>query len=494
MIYGRLIAGGSGEEKPGCSNCERTGEPCDYSIRLNWGGRTKDKADGFQFDSRSATSSPSTIVFPTAEELTGHRTPSPSHSTFDKSPKHNHIRHVRSHSSNSQRRDDSPVVDPDLVKPSLHSHSRSQNGISHDYNRLPDIHSTLPVGLAQSMATGIPRSAVTSAPADLRGFSFRPQHPDYPSPSVSSIPSPSFTGDISGHDSPAAMLPPFRTMPGLSPPSRSHSSFNDEPVSLTDHRSKRMRVGMNGEASPIPGSPLPIDSNFDIPEPRNPNIDNRSPNMHLLNTYNSFNGAPLTPGSSISSDEHLRSSAKATATLVPPFTVSQPNQDPPDLRRLSVQSLLADPEDIKPWKPSHQNKYPLESVAEETTTYGYDLGLPDLDTPRNDDLGAILPFSPPARRESVLSYLNANGENEWDDSPFNPFSSQSKVIAFEPGGYYASPVPIKIPFSLEPLPQKLMENKMNLLYFHHFLNHTARILVPHDCSHNPFRAVLPESK
>lgn len=34
---------------------------------------------------------------------------------------------------------------------------------------------------------------------------------------------------------------------------------------------------------------------------------------------------------------------------------------------------------------------------------------------------------------------------------------------------------------------------MNLLYFHHFLNHTARILVPHDCSENPFRNILPQS-
>jgi hypothetical protein len=364
----------------------------------------------------------------------------------------------------------------------------------HEYHELPDIHSSLPVGLAQSMANGIPRSAVTSAPAELRNFNFRPQHADYPSPSVSSLPSPSFSGDLFGHDSPAAMLPPFRTMPGLSPPSRSHSSFNDEHVLMADHRSKRMRFGMNGEASPMTGSPLPTESTVDIPEPRNNNVEHRSPHLPLLSPYNTFNGAPLTPGSSVASEEPPKGSVRVAATPVPPVTVSQPNQDPPDLRRLSVQSLLADDVDIKPWRPSQQNKYPLESVAEETTTYGYDLGLPDLDTPRNDDLGAILPFSPPARRESVLSYLNASGESEWDDSPFNPFSSQSKVIAFEPGGYYASPVPIKIPFCLEPLPPKLMENKMNLLYFHHFLNHTARILVPHDCSDNPFRAVLPESK
>lgn len=35
---------------------------------------------------------------------------------------------------------------------------------------------------------------------------------------------------------------------------------------------------------------------------------------------------------------------------------------------------------------------------------------------------------------------------------------------------------------------------MNLLYFHHFIDHTARILVPHDCEKNPFRTILPGSK
>ncbi|KAK1636854.1 hypothetical protein BDP81DRAFT_29617 [Colletotrichum phormii] len=28
-----------GEEHPTCINCQRTGEPCDYSVRLNWEGR-----------------------------------------------------------------------------------------------------------------------------------------------------------------------------------------------------------------------------------------------------------------------------------------------------------------------------------------------------------------------------------------------------------------------------------------------------------------------
>ena len=30
-----------GEEKPQCANCLKNGETCDYSIRLNWGGRSR---------------------------------------------------------------------------------------------------------------------------------------------------------------------------------------------------------------------------------------------------------------------------------------------------------------------------------------------------------------------------------------------------------------------------------------------------------------------
>lgn len=65
-------------------------------------------------------------------------------------------------------------------------------------------------------------------------------------------------------------------------------------------------------------------------------------------------------------------------------------------------------------------------------------------------------------------------------------------MAFEPGGYYAQPVPIRIPKALEPLHPELNANPMNLLYFHHFINHTGRITVPHDCPDNPFRTVLPQ--
>jgi hypothetical protein len=118
-----------------------------------------------------------------------------------------------------------------------------------------------------------------------------------------------------------------------------------------------------------------------------------------------------------------------------------------------------------------------------STNYGYDRGLPDLDSPKNDDLSAIDMFSP---RSETMDYEH--------EGTYGNAEIKAKHMAFSKGGYYAEPVAITICKSLEPLPPLLLENPMNLIYFHHFLNHTARILVPHDCEQNPFRNILPESK
>jgi hypothetical protein len=137
-----------------------------------------------------------------------------------------------------------------------------------------------------------------------------------------------------------------------------------------------------------------------------------------------------------------------------------------------VSSLLIDtPPEVK----QGNQRYPIREPL--STFYGYDKGYPDQDIPDNDDMSAIV--GSPAISQSTF-----------DGAP----AEQTETIAFEPGGYYAKPVPIRIPNPLTPLPGQLMANSMNLLYFHHFLNHTARILVPHDCPCNPYRTVLPNSK
>lgn len=119
--------------------------------------------------------------------------------------------------------------------------------------------------------------------------------------------------------------------------------------------------------------------------------------------------------------------------------------------------------------------------------YGLDCGRPDLDLNRNDDHSAIdinsaLVSMGSNRRASHVSALmdsTALEQPNWDGTKH---------------GYYGSPVPINIPRYLSPLPSSLLENPINLMYFHHYLNHTSRMLVPHDCEDNPFVTVMPSSK
>lgn len=217
-------------------------------------------------------------------------------------------------------------------------------------------------------------------------------------------------------------------------------------------------------------------SSHSADSPATTNSDVYSPNTGPPTPYNPFATMPLTPNSPAGSeDPNIRPSANQHSPAYPP----------PDLRRLSVQSLINNTHDSSfqtynsEGEPRRQ--YPVtDSVS---TIYGYDMGLSDFDTPRNKDHSAIAIFSPP---------IGKVGLN--DDLPSPELGTRSKQMAFGKGGYYAKPVEIRIPKSLEPLPPLLMENHMNLLYFHHFINHTARVLVPHDCEKNPFRQILPESK
>lgn len=139
--------------------------------------------------------------------------------------------------------------------------------------------------------------------------------------------------------------------------------------------------------------------------------------------------------------------------------------------------------------PSAKPESRWQSNLDSQSIYGLDRGLPDLDVPRNNGNAATntIPPSNPGSQENQLKNLYSGG-------PQHSFDPQKPNSVFSVGGYFASPVPIKIPMELAPLSSILLENPMNLMYFHHFLNHTARILVVHDCSKNPFRTLLPQSK
>lgn len=119
--------------------------------------------------------------------------------------------------------------------------------------------------------------------------------------------------------------------------------------------------------------------------------------------------------------------------------------------------------------------------GEGSTTYGYDLGSSDLDYPANDDANALSRATPPPFQTEDGS--NGDLDISRADSAQDP--------RFNAHAYYATPVPVSFPKTFEPLPDFLAQNPMNLLYFHHFMNHTARILVPCDCPANMMRSEVP---
>ena len=278
---------------------------------------------------------------------------------------------------------------------------------------------------------------------------------------------------------------PMHELPTSAPyvPAQFHSSFDCPSNNVSDFEmfnySNAAFTPVNAEMPPPQGS---VDSlakrhkySYSLDSPATTTSDAYSPNTGPPTPYSPYMAMPLTPNSSVGSEDPIVRTAPKEQTLV--YT-------PPDLRRMSVQSLIngLPGDDSRQYSAEAEQGRQYPHADSTSITYGYDMGFPDHDIPNNDDISAIAIFSPQSDAMD-LDGSNAYGATE----------PRHKDMAFESGDYYAKPVAIRISKSLGPLPPMLMENQMNLLYFHHFLNHTARILVPHDCERNPFREILPES-
>ncbi|KAK8114684.1 uncharacterized protein PG998_000820 [Apiospora kogelbergensis] len=171
----------------------------------------------------------------------------------------------------------------------------------------------------------------------------------------------------------------------------------------------------------------------------------------------------------------------------------------PDIRRMSVHSLLSGPPGLQGSQDDYASPSSIQSSNTHTSQssqskyYGIDRGLPDLDVGKNDDSNAISSGESPFSQRDQMDTPNF-GDFDTDQlfaAEFG-FGVDMDDATEKMGGYYDKPVSIYIPPQLEPLPPKLLNNPMNLLYFHHFINNTARVLVPYDDPQaNPFRNTLP---
>ncbi|KAL8731509.1 MAG: hypothetical protein Q9166_003355 [cf. Caloplaca sp. 2 TL-2023] len=481
-----------GEEKPACQNCERAGETCDYSIRLNWEGRNKRKG--------GATPEPPVVVntplvaspnddgdTATIGSAADRSQPPP----LGKSESQNSTRLLESieeykkrlqfapEDTSQQPHNDTPRIS--WLDPALANYANQEVGnqelsfmSKHLSRSLGERQNDLNNGPRDTSAGRIPRMRCLNNAA-------------YPSPksNVDSPPAIQFSvpvtaGTYPRNSSHTQMPPPFQdsfsTFQSYGVPRKAQDD-----LAAAGYENKRRRLSPGYDPT---GSLQPIHSAqygfFGLGGNSN-SLTLFGQAMNASSSPSTSNaGIPPTPtASSVTSDDARNRSISKT---------TQPSQDSPDLRRLSVKSLLSDD---SPADSGNETPYIASTVTTPTIEYGVDRGVPDLDLARNNDAAALDGLSPSL---SQLDYFN-NGLAPNEEEQLPPefgFGLYGNNSAHDQGGYYAKAVTVTISRALTPLPPILQDNRMNLLYFHHFLNHTARILVPHDCSANPFKSILPQ--
>jgi hypothetical protein len=425
------------EAHPSCLNCQRQGETCDYSIRLNWDGRGKKKPDGSGQIVFSSGMINSVLGATSGGENTDSQDDTSSTTLLE--PRHLMDANARSDMADSEAQPQpyppqhtpmlaqyqlqpSPfasAIDPALVD------SQTQPGIylpnpyqtytppdltyAQSYERY-NSRTSSPGSLAQhSTAARVPMVARRQLGQNL--------HFDILQHKTSIFPSP--VDEVTGEDE------------GLGP----ETSFMDRP-------SKRVRYNYPDRRDSSAIGPT------DMPPPHMGSCTYgygaypaNQPPIAPIAPMN----APMTPAaSSTHSDESYKF---YPAKLSPYIAQNSPDirrlsQDS-DPRRLSVESLLSGP----PGMPDEPNRkysdtitsdprtpHPSASVngeySEEVITLGVDRGFRDLDIGKNDDANAITGGSPITKREHL--------DFESDDVPIEfGFGVQAKDTNFEKNDYYA---------------------------------------------------------
>lgn len=372
----------STEEKPSCANCLRQGDACDYSIRLNWEGRTKRKA------SESLTPTSGFISFATNPEPSG------------------------------------LVSGPESASPS-----------------------DLPLGIRDEW------SSASSPFTNSTGNTW------IPSGSPLSVPTQSPPTGPEDHQLVAAQHD-LSTEGTFIPSTTLHESFRHySPPFVAPVSSGLGSVGLGFTA---------LSYGFESNAVSQPVSFLRDTSAEGLPTEVIF--SPKRPRRQADHSSHAKYHGQALLDQ--------------DNGQKSV-GFLSRGSNIT--FESQDRRQPI--VTGHEIFYGYDCGTPDYDLPKNNDAEAIAPINP---SDEVI-----------DEDPISPASEPTPTGSIHVrrrssfttgGGYYITPVRVKIPRRMTPLPSALLENPMNLLYFHHFIDHTARILVPHDCDRNGLLNILPASE
>ncbi|KAL2808026.1 fungal-specific transcription factor domain-containing protein [Aspergillus granulosus] len=464
-----------GEEKPSCLNCRRQNEPCDYSLRLNWGGRTRRKSSVDSPSSQTSSLSRHSLSFPLSPSSLPQINPASPIRPFN--PSGWEVNTLQDEAAESLFRKAESAGDMTVGRryPSrLHDFHDSPTVPDQSFNACNRTTDRAPVemGLSQGQDT-----------SSWLGLS--PQETTFP-----------MIGDDSSNRPTAATLlgnqryPPPETVPDVP----SLFDFNFPPGQVSQPISF-VRPVLEATDYTLHGSPVERGRISDF----QPNLSGL-PSAEIGVTSGSID-CTLSP-----TDSHDATSPRSLDTSL--FTSGTPRdqRDSPDsflaiildepsgdsvgrVKHSRAYSSSARHYDIRP---TFSQKRSLSSserkwqayLTNVTDHYGMDCGRSDLDLGKNDDHSAIdvsdaldaNQFQAASHVSSPRSYLPEKDRDASDSSRY---------------AYYALPVAINIPRYLSPLPASLVKVPINLMYFHHFLNHTARVLVSHDCGDNPFSSVLP---
>ncbi|KAF8451530.1 fungal-specific transcription factor domain-containing protein [Terfezia claveryi] len=480
-----------GEEKPRCSNCERLEEDCDYKIRLSWGGRPLKKKQMLNGEEQTEDES---MFLPGAGQFSI-RDPFPQPQTF--------VPQANTNGASASRKP--PVVRPgkksggmasyqtvfSLAEPSgmgpatptstspeeiPHGSSQSSSSPphragSHSYypwteQEHSQTSSPTVIGSPTSVSTYANSSATVAFKQEpfepeivynIDRPRFAPQFPPISTAYVPQVPSPTFPKVIPQ----SPLSPPYsqqhQSHGFVSPPQQQHNAqkaFHPPPNQFSTP-TKRVRRSASPPLLPTP-HPIYFHDTYS-------NGSMHTGPIHIPTfaaACNSFINGPFDPAS-------IASTAQEYSLELP--SINSVNMNPHH-RRLSVASILS------PISQDEGALYPYHRLAESGDNH-------------HDFAG------------QTVIYATADGSDLIDEDDdiidvprYVETSSDGFAEAYRWRMSAASTYqrPVSIPRGLDPLPPMLVENERNMMYFKHFLSFTARLLVPHDCSENPFKKVLPQ--
>ncbi|TGZ78370.1 hypothetical protein EX30DRAFT_159887 [Ascodesmis nigricans] len=480
-----------GEEKPRCNHCERLDEECDYKIRLSWGGRPlKKKLQQQQNANGVDPNGDDTAFIPGAGQFSlTHHFPAPQ--TFLSTNSSSGARRPAIPRANSGKKTSMSnyqtvfAVGETTLAPQQPVQTQATPITPPTPTTKVKAEVTSPLAPAVPLNVHIPLPPTSMQPVQPGSQSATSQSnytwaqpPNSAPPTTSTfnhalINSPPHQATPTGGYFPSQ---PFSTQPYSSPrqpstspiapyqspPIKAGSCSPDvqyqplgspepkllyhPPPHLTSSPSKRPRT-MSMQSSTSPTNDPPTSPYLTFPERHLPTM-----NGHLRYMDTPITSAPMNEMTEL----HL--SHPAVTGIGVGSNIA--------MRRVSVDQLLSGPlQAPMEYSGVLTAPYPAVSDSFEVKTEPTPTGIPVTTLAMQDD-------------EDVEEIRRTAFENFPSDSRFT-------VNSLYPGT-------VTIARTLLPYPPILLDNDKNRMYFDHYLKFTARLLVPHDCSENPFRYILPQ--